>query len=76
MGWGVSTMRKSKLLGKTTKAPSDASIRASISFPPGLYTALEQLAVKKKVSVAWVVRDATERYLADESEPQRRKKGQ
>ena len=40
--------------------------RASVTFPPDLYRTLEVLARKKKVSIAWVVRDAAERYVADE----------
>jgi metal-responsive CopG/Arc/MetJ family transcriptional regulator len=40
--------------------------RASISFPPELYRTLEEIAKQKKVSVAWVVRDATEKYVADQ----------
>ena len=42
-----------------------ASVRASISFPPDIYEFLEQLAKRKKVSLAWVVRDAVERYVAE-----------
>lgn len=49
---------------RKTKAPSPAWVRASISFPPGLYEALVELAKKKKVSLAWVVRDAAEKYVA------------
>lgn len=41
-----------------------ASPRASISFPAELYQALEELARRKKVSLAWVVRDAAEKYVA------------
>ena len=40
--------------------------RASVSFPPELYKTLEELAKKKKVSIAWVVREAAEKYVADE----------
>lgn len=40
--------------------------RASITFPPEVYSTLEALAKSKKVSVAWVVRDAVERYVAEE----------
>lgn len=40
--------------------------RASISFPPELYRALELIAERKKVSVAWVVREAAEKYLEDQ----------
>lgn len=39
-------------------------VRASISFPSNLYAMLEELAKQKKVSLAWVVRDATEKYVA------------
>ena len=42
-------------------------IRASIGFPPDLYETLEEIAKQKKVSLAWVVRDASERYAADET---------
>ena len=33
-------------------------VRASISFPPDLYETLEEIAKQKKVSLAWVVREA------------------
>ena len=42
------------------------SHRASVSFPPELYETLEGIARQKKVSVAWVVRDAAEKYVADQ----------
>jgi metal-responsive CopG/Arc/MetJ family transcriptional regulator len=42
-------------------------VRASISFPPDLYETLEKIAKQKKVSLAWVVREASERYVADET---------
>lgn len=38
--------------------------RASITFPPKLYRTLETLAKEKKVSIAWVVREAAEIYVA------------
>lgn len=47
------------------KVQSTPAVRASISFPPGLYETLEEIAKQKKVSLAWVVRDAAERYVAD-----------
>jgi predicted DNA-binding protein len=40
--------------------------RASVSFPPNIYDELEKLAVAKKVSLAWVVREAAEKYIADQ----------
>jgi metal-responsive CopG/Arc/MetJ family transcriptional regulator len=50
-------------------------VRASISFPPEIYQNLQNLAKQKKVSLAWVVRDAAERYVsaeADSGEPRKR----
>jgi metal-responsive CopG/Arc/MetJ family transcriptional regulator len=37
--------------------------RASVTFPAELYAELERIAEEKKVSVAWVVRDAVEKYV-------------
>ncbi len=50
----------------TQDRPPSKSSRASISFPSDLYAEIELLALQKKVSVAWVIRDAAERYVADE----------
>jgi predicted DNA-binding protein len=41
------------------------TVRASISFPAELYGTLEVIAKEKKVSLAWVVREAAEKYVAD-----------
>lgn len=38
-------------------------LRASITFPSDVYRTLERIAKEKKVSVAWVVRDAAEKYI-------------
>lgn len=48
------------------KMKPDATLRASVSFPPDLYKTLEEIAKQKKVSLAWVVRDAAEKYVADQ----------
>lgn len=40
--------------------------RASVTFTPELHGTLEQLAKSKKVSVAWIVREAVEKYIADQ----------
>jgi hypothetical protein len=48
------------------KRKSRGAIRLSITFPENVYEALQLLATQKKVSVAWVVRDAAERYVADQ----------
>ena len=50
------------------KSETAAPVRASISFPPDMYQVMEQLARKKKVSLAWVVRDAVERYIAEQTQ--------
>ena len=47
-------------------------VRASISLPKELYEGVESIARAKKVSIAWVVRDAVEKYLESE-EPVSRK---
>jgi hypothetical protein len=59
-----SAMKRKKAERKSKNAPNMSSVRASISFPSDLYETLENLAKQKKVSLAWVVRDAAEQYLA------------
>jgi predicted DNA-binding protein len=52
---------------KGTAPVSEASgqpVRASISFPPDIYQTLEEIARQKKVSLAWVVREAAEEYIS------------
>lgn len=39
--------------------------RASVTLPSDVYRTLEQIAREKKVSLAWVIREAAERYIAD-----------
>jgi len=56
---------KRKPAVKKTAKNRPAFIRASISFPTDIYRSLEDIARQKKVSLAWVVRDATEQYLVD-----------
>jgi metal-responsive CopG/Arc/MetJ family transcriptional regulator len=48
---------------KKMKAQNSAQVRATISFPPDLYETLEKIAKQKKVSLAWVVREAAETYV-------------
>ena len=50
--------------GNVKKGPS---LRASVSFPRDLYQILESIARHKKVSLAWVVRDAAEKYVEDQT---------
>ena len=56
----MATKRGRKATGKPPAA------RASASLPPELYSTLQDIAKQKKVSVAWVIRDAAERYIADQ----------
>jgi predicted DNA-binding protein len=48
------------------KMGSKSALRASVGFPPELYRTLEKMAKQKKVSLAWVVREAAEKYVADQ----------
>lgn len=57
---------KDRKAGPRILTASASAVRASISFPPDLYQTLEVIAKNKKVSLAWVVRDAAERYVAEE----------
>ena len=51
----------------TSQTKADARMpRASVSFPPELHDTLERIAKQKKVSVAWVVREAAEQYVASQ----------
>jgi hypothetical protein len=47
----------------TYSGENDGVIRASVSFPQKDYSELEKIASHKKVSVAWVVREAVTDYL-------------
>jgi hypothetical protein len=61
---GVETMASK---GETNKPvhPIKAP-RQSVTFTPSTYAELERLSKEKKVSIAWVVREATEKYIADQ----------
>jgi hypothetical protein len=50
---------------RSMKAESTAQVRATLSFPPDVYESLVLIAKQKKVSLAWVVREAAEQYLAE-----------
>jgi metal-responsive CopG/Arc/MetJ family transcriptional regulator len=49
-----------------TAPKNEHSLRLSVTLPSETYASLERIAKKKKVSLAWVVRDATEKYVSDE----------
>ncbi|GHV21423.1 hypothetical protein FACS189494_06790 [Spirochaetia bacterium] len=40
-------------------------VRATISFSHDIYDSLEKRAHQRKVSIAWIVRDAVESYLGE-----------
>lgn len=46
-------------------AQTKSQVRATISFPLRVYETLGMIASDKKVSLAWVVREATEKYIED-----------
>lgn len=58
-------MKAKKTDSRKAKAQSAATVRATISFPHDLYETLETIAKEKKVSLAWVVREASEKYIAE-----------
>lgn len=65
-GEDTGTMKRKKVESKSSKPRNPSLVRASISFPSNLYGALSDLAKQKKVSLAWVVRDAAETYVANQ----------
>ena len=46
------------------KDSSKATVRASINFSLDMYETLESVAREKKVSLAWIVREAAEQYIS------------
>src|ERR1700722_184109 len=67
MGLTGAPMKEKRSQGRNPKTQRKPAVRASITFPPALYTNLEEIAQEKKVSLAWVVRDASERYVTERS---------
>jgi hypothetical protein len=45
----------------------ESSLRLSVTLSSELHSSLERIAKRKKVSLAWVVREAAEKYVADET---------
>lgn len=58
-------MKAKKGNGEKVRLHGTAAVRATISFPPQVYESLEAIAKDKKVSLAWVVREAAEKYIAE-----------
>jgi len=66
-------MKRAKGGGKSMEMQRAKAVRASISFPAALYETLEGIAKQKKVSMAWVVRDAAEKYVFSEAKGEARR---
>lgn len=49
------------------RAQGTRATRASVSSPRNLYGSLGTIARRKKVSLAWVVKDAAEKYVEIEA---------
>lgn len=64
---GGQTMKTSKRQETVPRAAIADTVRASITFPHELYERLEELARNKKVSLAWIVRDAAEMYVTKQA---------
>jgi predicted transcriptional regulator len=47
------------------KGHRSAAPRVSVTLPSDVHETLERIAKEKKVSVAWVMRDAAEQYIAN-----------
>jgi len=55
-------------MGRTVQAKKAAkNVRLSVILPKDQHDELQDLANSKRVSLAWVVRDAVERYLDDQA---------
>ena len=52
--------------GKSKLEIEKKSVRTSVSLPHELHDTLASLAKKKKVSFAWVIRDAAEKYVGEQ----------
>ncbi len=46
---------------------SDAAVRLSVTIPSADYADLKRTAASKRVSLAWVVRDAIQEYLKSQT---------
>lgn len=56
---------------KTKEKVRPDSIRTSVTISKSEYRELEKLASEKRVSIAWVVRDAVEKYLVSQASTRR-----
>lgn len=54
------------MVQKNVKTKEKKTVRTSVTVLEGDYREIEAIAERKKVSVAWVIRDAVEQYLTRE----------
>lgn len=54
-------------MGSTADTATSKTVRTSVSVPAADHAELERLAERKKVSIAWIIRDAIDQYLTAES---------
>jgi metal-responsive CopG/Arc/MetJ family transcriptional regulator len=47
------------------QARKSSAPRVSVTLPGDVYETLERIAREKKVSLAWVVREACDQYISD-----------
>lgn len=52
----------------TPATEEDGTVRTTVTIPKTDYSEIEKIARDKRVSVAWVVREAVAEYLADNPE--------
>ena len=52
---------------KTNSDPKPGCPRITVTLPPDHYQEILRVAKSKRVSASWVVRDAVEKYLAEDS---------
>ena len=52
---------------KVPKEGNQKSTRTTVSLPSEDYKELERIAVRNKVSIAWVIREAVSHYLAEQA---------
>ncbi len=56
---------RSRQVGRPPVA-NPLEVRATVSLRRDVYETIEALARQKKVSAAWILREAADRYLADQ----------
>ena len=52
---------------KFEDSPSRRTVRLSVTLPADVHDALERVAERQRVSMAWVMRKAAEHYLDNEN---------